>query len=613
VYSAVILTFGAALIHLAVAPEHLREFLPFGVFFLAVGCAQIILAVDLFVEPTRRVALVMAALNAGLVTLWFVSRTTGLPVGPAPGMPEQIGLTDIVCNLLEIIGFVLLLSLAVWPTRRDLRRVVLVGAGSAPSAIATAGLTFLAISATLNSVPEAVNIAPASANRPSTSIATLVQAPGTEPVKHFMLTAAPVQIGGQEAWAFNGSVPGPELRVNQGDRVQVTLVNHLPESTTIHWHGVVLPNAEDGVAGVTQDAVLPGAEYTYEFVARDAGTYWYHSHQQTEAQLPRGLFGPLVVLPTDQHGAEQRDYTLTLHGSSGQVLVNGVADELHLDALPGETVRLRIINAVSPGMDGGPEVLALIGAQFQVVALDGRDLNAPNVLGPTRIPLGMGQRADLVFTMPATGGMRLIDTELVGETSPVQDVLFASQKPQLPTVRIGEGETPIADAAGLPLFDPLGYGAPSADPLTTAAPNMTVPLVLSKQPGIRDGTVQLVHMINGQASPDTQPISVSEGDVVRLHIVNDTAEYHPMHLHGHVFSVVAIDGSQVRGSPIRQDTVLVGPNQTVDVAFVADNPGIWMLHCHVLLHAGMGMTTSINYVGYSTPFEVGTRSGNMPE
>jgi len=304
---------------------------------------------------------------------------------------------------------------------------------------------------------------------------------------------------------------------------------------------------------------------------------------------------------------------LTLHGSSGQVLVNGVADELHLDALPGETVRLRIINAVSPGMDGGPEAPALIGAPFRVVALDGRDLNAPDVLGPTRVPLGMGQRADLVFTMPPTGDVRLVDTELVGETSPVQDVLFASHKPQLPTVRFGGGETPVADAAALPLFDALGYGAPANDPLTTATPNVTMPLVLSKQPGIRDGTVQLVHMINGQASPDTQPISVSEGDIVRLHIVNNTAEYHPMHLHGHVFSVLAIDGSQVRGSPIHQDTVLVGPNRTVDVAFVADNPGVWMLHCHVLLHAGMGMTTSINYVGYSTPFEMGTRSGNMPE
>jgi FtsP/CotA-like multicopper oxidase with cupredoxin domain len=98
-----------------------------------------------------------------------------------------------------------------------------------------------------------------------------------------------------------------------------------------------------------------------------------------------------------------------------------------------------------------------------------------------------------------------------------------------------------------------------------------------------------------------------------MHIVNTTSEYHPMHLHGHVMSVIAIDGQPAQGSPIHLDTVLIGPHQTVDVAFVANNPGVWMFHCHVLLHADMGMTTSINYVGYSTPFEMGTRSGNMPE
>ena len=120
-------------------------------------------------------------------------------------------------------------------------------------------------------------------------------------------------------------------------------------------------------------------------------------------------------------------------------------------------------------------------------------------------------------------------------------------------------------------------------------------------------------MINGQAAPGILPITVSEGEIVRLHIVNATGEYHPMHLHGHVFSVLAIDGRPVQGSPIREDSVLVGPDQIVDVAVAANNPGVWMLHCHVLLHAGMGMTTTINYAGVSTPFEMGTRSGNMPE
>src|SRR5207245_1056004 len=108
--------------------------------------------------------------------------------------------------------------------------------------------------------------------------------PGSEPVKKFTRTAAIRNIGGHEAWTFNGTVPGPELRVKTGDRVIVTLVNHLPGATSIHWHGIIVPNAMDGVAGITQDAVKPGGTFTYEFVANEAGTYWYHSHQDTTAR-----------------------------------------------------------------------------------------------------------------------------------------------------------------------------------------------------------------------------------------------------------------------------------------------------------------------------------------
>jgi FtsP/CotA-like multicopper oxidase with cupredoxin domain len=144
-------------------------------------------------------------------------------------------------------------------------------------------------------------------------------------------------------------------------------------------------------------------------------------------------------------------------------------------------------------------------------------------------------------------------------------------------------------------------------------PDQTLNVTLGEHPGIRDGRPQLIHTINGTASPDIPPITVQEGQIVRLRIVNQTGEYHPMHLHGHLFTLLAVDGQPVQGSPVHQDSILVGPDQVVDVAFAADNPGVWMFHCHVLLHAGMGMTTSVNYVGYSTPFDMGTDSGNMPE
>jgi FtsP/CotA-like multicopper oxidase with cupredoxin domain len=163
------------------------------------------------------------------------------------------------------------------------------------------------------------------------------------------------------------------------------------------------------------------------------------------------------------------------------------------------------------------------------------------------------------------------------------------------------------------LFDFTRYGAPAFDAVAAATPDVTAPIVLDKQPGIRDGRVELVHTINGQASPDVPPIVVSEGQIVRLHIVNATDEYHPMHLHGHVMSVLGRDGEALQGSPVLLDSILVGPRETWDVAFAADNPGIWMFHCHVLLHAGMGMVTTVNYRGISTPFEMGTASGNRPE
>jgi len=122
-----------------------------------------------------------------------------------------------------------------------------------------------------------------------------------------------------------------------------------------------------------------------------------------------------------------------------------------------------------------------------------------------------------------------------------------------------------------------------------------------------------VHSINGAASPDVPPISARPGQLVRLHIVNETGEFHPMHLHGHVMSVLDVAGRRPEGSPIRLDTVLLWPHQTVDVVFLADNPGLWMLHCHVLVHAGMGMSMTVNYVGVTTPFTMGGRSGNVPE
>src|SRR5207302_323442 len=156
---------------------------------------------------------------------------------------------------------------------------------------------------------------------------------------------------------------------------------------------------------------------------------------------------------------------------------------------------------------------------------------------PQRVPIGMGQRADLVFTMPRQGAVRLVDTEPTTHSSSVQAAIAkAGPASALPTVTIGDGPAPdVRAAAGLPLFDPTTYGAPAPDPVAAARTpgGATFPVVLAEAPGFHSGAIELVHTINGKASPAVPPITVREGETVRLHIVNDTAEYHPMHLHGH--------------------------------------------------------------------------------
>jgi FtsP/CotA-like multicopper oxidase with cupredoxin domain len=551
-----------------------------------------------------------------LIALWALSRTVGAPIGPdGPWQPESMGFPDIMCTFLELIAALLFLTLIIQQPRLRHRRPAGVALATAPTFVLVALLTFVGVGTARNDMPVAFNAAPSLAGQRSTSVTTLTQASGPEPVKAFTLTAQAARIGGQVAWTFNGTLPGPELHVVQGDRVRVTLVNHLPVSTTLHWHGVAVPNAEDGVAGITQDAVRPGASYTYEFVAHDTGTYWYHSHQDTATQLGHGLFGALIVEPASGHVPEAREYTIMLHStpSGGQMAANGTVGDLRFAAHPGEQVRLRLINAFPPSMDGGPVAPVLLGAPYRVVALDGHDLNQPQPLGPERLALGMGQRADIVFTMPQSGGVRLAATTLSGQASAIQK-FFPATVPWRGSAIIGDGTIPaVGNLNQLPLFDLTRYGNAAADAAANAHFDATYPIVLDETPGFRNGGIELVHTINGQSSPYVPPITVRQGQVIHLHIVNRTGEYHPMHIHGHIFSVLALNGAPIQGSPIHLDTLLVGPYETWDVAFLANNPGIWMLHCHVLLHASFGMSMTINYAGITTPFEMGSRTGNMPE
>jgi FtsP/CotA-like multicopper oxidase with cupredoxin domain len=605
-YSAALLTLAAAAIHIAVAPEHLREFTLYGILFICLGLTQTGLAVALLVRPSRKLFGLAAAGTLAVIGLYVASRTAGLPIGPQPWRPEPVGFVDVVCTLLEAVAALLFLFLLWRPRRR--RGRIRVALTTLPAFLFSGLAGYVGVGAALTPMEAAFSAAPPAPG--SISVASLKERPGQEPVSSVTLTAGVANIGGKSAWAFNGTVPGPELRVNVGDRVRATLVNHLPEATSIHWHGLVLPNAEDGVAGITQDAVPPGASYTYEFVVREPGTYWYHAHQKTIDQIPRGLLGALVVLPDSGRAPESHDYSLLVHNLPGSLTdlgVNGATD-LHLDARPGDSVRLRIVNGVSQTIGAVPMSPVLTGAPYVISALDGHDLNQPGELGPQRILLGMGQRADLVFTMPAAGAVRLTGLTAAG-------LPFA--KAPAATVTIGDGPIPAAvNVTSLPRFDLTRYGQPLPDPVAErTAYDVTREIVLvQKGPVFRDGRFDMIDTFSGVASPQIPPIKVREGELIRLHLVNRSGDaYHPIHIHGHIFSVLARNGQPLAGSPVHLDAILVGPHETWDVAFKADNPGIWMLHCHVLPHAAGGMSMTVNYEGISTPFTMGRRSGNEPE
>jgi FtsP/CotA-like multicopper oxidase with cupredoxin domain len=256
------------------------------------------------------------------------------------------------------------------------------------------------------------------------------------------------------AWAYNGQVPGPEIRAREGDRVRITLINKLPVGTTIHWHGVNVQPAMDGPAGLNQAPVESGETFTYDFIATPAGTRWYHSHTDVATQVMLGLYGAFIVEPKKGGAQYDRDDTYIL-------------------------------------------------------------------------------------------------SEWDNELTPAVAVGAEPRGPRDATLRGGEFGT---DA----------------------------------------------FLMNGHMHEAIPPIKVKEGDRVLIRLINAGTLAHPFHTHGHSFKIVATDGNPVpEAAQITKDTVLIAPGERYDLAFDANNPGVWMVHCHIENHAANGMMTLIEYEGYA--------------
>jgi len=397
-------------------------------------------------------------------------------------------------------------------------------------------------------------------------------------------------VGQVDGFTLNHRSPGPEIRVREGQLVQVTLVNEsVPDGATLHWHGVDLPNAEDGVAGVTQDAVRVGQRFEYRFVAEHPGTYWYHSHQVSHEQVKGGLLGPLVILPRTA-GAET-DTVALLHSYDKHRTVSGRNGEQHVTAPAGRTVRVRVINT-----DAGPVRAWVSGASYRIQSVDGRDVHEPGELRDTATLVTAGGRVDLLLTVPSNGAAR------VGLGGGGVSLVVGP-----------EGTTAPADADPGPTVDLLGYGTPAPLGFDPARASRSFRYDIGRRPAFVAGKPGLFWTINGHLFPDMPMFTVTEGDVVRMTIKNHSGQVHPMHLHGHHVLVLSRNGTAATGSPWWTDSLNVADGESYEVAFVADNPGIWMDHCHNLPHAAQGLVAHLMYTGVSTPYRVGEDHDNEPE
>jgi len=451
-----------------------------------------------------------------------------------------------------------------------------------------------------------------SAAAPFAAGSLAIQKAGTPPPSR-ILTPAPghaALVGGERAdtrvWAYDGTVPGPVLRLRRGEPVEITVANRLPEETTVHWHGIRLQNAMDGVPGLTQPPIRPGERFRYAFAPPDAGTFWYHPHADSLRQLGSGLAGALIVEESEPIAVDRellwvvQDWRLTedaeiapgfgnrmeaaMSGRVGNtVTINGRLPDT-VPVRPGERIRLRLVNAALA------RIMALDfgGHRPMVVALDGQPCE-PHAPPGGRVLLGPAMRADLILDMAATPGRRYaVRDDFYGDrlAYTLVDLAYGT-KP----LRARPPDAPLALPAN-PLPQP-DLATASRHAIAIRGGMMSgMGMMGMMRPGGAEWSMNGMSM-TGDGAAGMQPLlTLPRGRTCVLALRNESAWWHPMHLHGHSFRVLSRDGAEVPHREWR-DTVLLGPRSSAEIAFVADNPGEWMFHCHVTDHQMSGLMAVI--------------------
>jgi FtsP/CotA-like multicopper oxidase with cupredoxin domain len=409
-------------------------------------------------------------------------------------------------------------------------------------------------------------------------------------------------------WSYDGAVPGPEIRLGQGDTLRVHVENRLPQDTTVHWHGLRIPNAMDGAPYVTQPPILPEASFTYEFTVPDAGTYWYHPHDHSAEQVGRGLMGALIIdeprppqvdrdvvwvlgdfrLKDDASiaGGFNNPMEISMSGRVGNtVTINGrVPDRFQVRA--GERIRLRLINAAPARIFG----LQFTDHRPLVISFDGQPVE-PHAPTDGRIVLGPAMRTDLILDMTgeSSRSATVLDTFYKGLEYKLVEVSYSNEpplraQPLAPPIKLSPNPIPEPDLSNAERHDVTLTGG------------------MMGGMGMGDGMHSMMSgsmwAINGMPVMNDdmrhmKPVlTLKRGNSYVLAIDNQTAWHHPMHIHGLSFRVITRNGTPTKYREWR-DTVLIPPRERTEIAFVADNPGDWMFHCHILDHQEGGMMSII--------------------
>ncbi len=392
-------------------------------------------------------------------------------------------------------------------------------------------------------------------------------------------------------WTYDGGLPGPLIRARVGDRVIVHFRNSLPAATTVHWHGVRVPAAMDGAPGHSQPPVEPGGEFTYDFVARDAGLFWYHPHVDSAAQVGFGLYGPLLVEARDEPPGLGDELVLvlsdlsvrddgsivppqaggnlgTIFGREGDTLLVNGRRAPTVRARAGQRLRLRLVNAAKARYFQ----LALAGHAFTRIGGDGGLLAAP--VESDTLVLAPGERADALLVPRGAPG----ETLIVRWTPYDRGYGTTFNRPDEPLFRVALDDAPAIATPALPA---LGR---AIEPLE---PSGATPRAMTLTQTEVDGVVQMG--IDGVPSWLAPPLSAHVGDTELVTVTNSTDFAHPFHLHGFFFQV--LDETGAPRAPLEwKDTVSVPVRgSTRLVVRYDDRPGDWMFHCHILDHADAGM------------------------